>query len=148
LNVFPIQVPPLRERPEDIPILARHFVKHFSRDMNRMIDTIPSETMEGLVRYCWPGNIRELENVIERAVILSPGPILRVSLKDLCDRAIPNDSDVSHATLEEVKRAHILATLKATKWVLSGPDGAASRLGLNRSTLQFYMKKLELTRPI
>ena len=148
LNVFPIQVPPLRERPEDIPILARHFVKHFSRDMNRMIDTIPSETMEGLVRYCWPGNIRELENVIERAVILSPGPILRVSLKDLCDRAIPNNSDVSHATLEEVKRAHILATLKATKWVLSGPDGAASRLGLNRSTLQFYMKKLEITRPI
>lgn len=148
LNVFPIQVPPLRERPEDIPILAKHFVRHFSRDMNRMIDTIPSETMEGLVRYCWPGNIRELENVIERAVILSPGPILRVSLKDLCDRAIPNDSDVSHATLEEVKRAHILATLKATKWVLSGPDGAASRLGLNRSTLQFYMKKLELTRPI
>ena len=148
LNVFPIQVPPLRERPEDIPILARHFVKHFSRDMNRMIDTIPSETMEGLVRYCWPGNIRELENVIERAVILSPGPILKVSLKDLCDRAIPNNIDVSHATLEEVKRAHILATLKATKWVLSGPDGAASRLGLNRSTLQFYMKKLEITRPI
>ena len=148
LNVFPIQMPPLRERREDIPILARHFVKHFSRDMNRMIDTIPSETMEGLVRYCWPGNIRELENVIERAVILSPGPILRVSLKDLCDRAIPNNSDASHATLEEVKRAHILATLKATKWVLSGPDGAASRLGLNRSTLQFYMRKLEITRPI
>jgi len=148
LNVFPIQVPPLRERPEDIPILARHFVKHFSRDMNRMIDTIPSETMEGLVRYCWPGNIRELENVIERAVILSPGPILKVSLKDLCDRAIPNNIDVSHATLEEVKRAHILATLKAAKWVLSGPDGAASRLDLNRSTLQFYMKKLEITRPI
>ena len=104
--------------------------------------------MEGLVRYCWPGNIRELENVIERAVILSPGPTLRVALQDLCDQAIPDNSNVSHRTLEEVKREHILATLKATRWALSGPDGAASRLGLNRSTLQFYMKRLEITRPI
>jgi formate hydrogenlyase transcriptional activator len=148
LNVFPIQVPPLRERPEDIPLLVRHFVKHFSMCMNRTIDTIPSEAMEGLVRYGWPGNIRELENVIERAVILSPGPTLRVTLKDLCDRVIPNNSDVSYRTLEEVKRAHILATLRATEWVLSGPYGAASRLGLNRSTLQFYMKKLEIARPV
>ena len=148
LNVFPVQMPPLRERPEDIPLLARHFVQHFSRCMNRTIDTIPLETMEGLVRYCWPGNIRELENVIERAVILSPGPTLRVPLQDLCDRAIPNNSDVSHRTLEEVKRAHILATLKAAKWVLSGPAGAASRLGLNRCTLKFYMKKLGIARPI
>ena len=148
LNVFPIEVPPLRERREDIPVLARHFVQHFSRCMNRTIDTIPSETMEGLVRYCWPGNIRELENVIERAVILSPGPTLRVALQDLCDQAIPDNSNVSHRTLEEVKREHILATLKATRWALSGPDGAASRLGLNRSTLQFYMKRLEITRPI
>jgi formate hydrogenlyase transcriptional activator len=148
LNVFPIQVPPLRERPEDIPLLVRHFVQHFSRCMNRTIDTIPSEAMEGLVRYGWPGNIRELENVIERAVILSPGPTLRVTLKDLCDRVTPNNSDVSYRTLEEVKRAHILATLRATEWVLSGPYGAASRLGLNRSTLQFYMKKLEIARPV
>ena len=148
LNVFPIQVPPLRERPEDIPLLVRHFVQHFSRGMNRTIDTIPSEAMEGLVRYGWPGNIRELENAIERAVILSPGPTLRVTLKDLCDRVISNNSDASYKTLEEVKRAHILATLRATAWVLSGPYGAASRLGLNRSTLQFYMKKLEIARPI
>ena len=148
LNVFPIQVPPLRERPEDIPLLVRHFVQHFSRGMNRTIDTIPSEAMEGLVRYGWPGNIRELENAIERAVILSPGPTLRVTLKDLCDRVISNNSDASYRTLEEVKRAHILATLRATAWVLSGPYGAASRLGLNRSTLQFYMKKLEIARPI
>jgi formate hydrogenlyase transcriptional activator len=148
LNVFPIQVPPLRERPEDIPLLVKHFVQHFSQCMNKTIDTIPSEAMEGLVRYGWPGNIRELENVIERAVILSPGPTLRVTLKDLCDRVISNNSDASYRTLEEVKRAHILATLRATEWVLSGPYGAASRLGLNRSTLQFYMKKLEIARPV
>jgi len=148
LNVFPLQVPPLRERPEDIPLLVRHFVQHFSRRMNRTIDTVPSETMEGLVRYCWPGNIRELENVIERAVILSPGPILRVQLQDLCNRATPGDNNEGHETLEEVERALILATLKQTKWVLSGPKGAAIRLGLNRSTLQFRMKKLGIARPI
>jgi formate hydrogenlyase transcriptional activator len=148
LNVFPLQVPPLRERPEDIPLLVRHFVQHFSRRMNRTIDTVPSETMEGLVRYCWPGNIRELENVIERAVILSPGPILRVQLQGLCNRAIPGDNNGGHETLEEVERALILATLKQTQWVLSGPKGAAIRLGLNRSTLQFRMKKLGIARPI
>jgi formate hydrogenlyase transcriptional activator len=146
LNVFPIQVPPLRERREDIPPLVRHFVQHFSRQMNRTIDTIPSETMEGLVGYCWPGNIRELENVIERAVILSPGPVLRVPLRDLCTRAMPGDSSVRQQTLEEVERAQILATLKQTKWILSGPKGAATRLGLNRSTLQFRMKKLGIAR--
>jgi formate hydrogenlyase transcriptional activator len=148
LNVFPIQVPPLRERPEDIPLLARHFVQHFSRRMNRAIDTVPSETMEGLVRYCWPGNIRELEHVIEHAVILSYGPILRVQLQDLCNRAVPGDNSGSHQTLEEVERAQILLTLKQTKWVQSGPNGAAVRLGLNRSTLQFRMKKLGIARPI
>ncbi|HST10066.1 MAG TPA: sigma 54-interacting transcriptional regulator [Terriglobales bacterium] len=148
LNVFPIQVPPLRERPEDIPLLVRHFVQHFARRMNRVIDNMPSETMEGLVRYCWPGNIRELENVIERAVILSPGPILRVQLQDLCNRAVPGDNAGNNQTLEEVERAQILATLKQTKWVLSGPNGAAIRLGLNRSTLQFRMKKLGIARPI
>lgn len=148
LNVFPIHVPPLRERTEDIPPLARHFVQHFSRRMNRTIDAIPSETMEGLVRYSWPGNIRELENVIERAVILSPGPVLRIQLQDLCNRAIPGDSTGVSKTLEEVERAQILATLKQTRWVLSGPNGAALRLGLNRSTLQFRMKKLGIARPI
>ncbi|HXO32414.1 MAG TPA: sigma 54-interacting transcriptional regulator [Candidatus Acidoferrales bacterium] len=146
LNVFPIHVPPLRERLEDIPLLVRHFVQHFSRQMNRTIDTIPSETMEGLVGYCWPGNIRELENVIERAVILSPGPVLRVPLRDLCTQAMPGDSSVRQQTLEEVERAQILATLKQTKWILSGPKGAAIRLGLNRSTLQFRMKKLGIAR--
>jgi formate hydrogenlyase transcriptional activator len=146
--VFPIRVPALRERPEDIPLLVRHFVQHFSRRMNRMIDTIPSETMEALVRYCWPGNIRELENVVERAVILSPGSVLRVPLHDICSRTAARDNSGSHQTLEEVERAQILATLKHTKWVLSGPNGAAIRLGLNRSTLQFRMKKLGIARPI
>jgi formate hydrogenlyase transcriptional activator len=148
LNVFPIQVPPLRERPEDIPPLVRHFVQHFSRQMNRTIDTVPTETTEGLIRYSWPGNIRELENVIERAVILSHGPVLKVQLQDLCNRAIPTEHSRGQQTLEEVERAQILATLKATKWVLSGPSGAALRLGLNRSTLQFRMKKLGIVRPI
>jgi formate hydrogenlyase transcriptional activator len=115
--------------------------------MNR-IDTVPTETMEGLIRYCWPGNIRELENVIERAVILSHGPVLKVQLQDLCSRAISTENSRGQQTLEEVERAQILATLKATKWVLSGPSGAVSRLGLNRSTLQFRMKKLGIVRPI
>lgn len=148
LNVFPIQVPPLRERPEDIPPLVRHFVQHFSRQMNKTIDTVPTETMEGFIRYSWPGNIRELENVIERAVILSHGPVLKVQLQDFCNRAIPIENSRGQQTLEEVERAQILATLKATKWVLSGPCGAAIRLGLNRSTLQFRMKKLGIVRPI
>jgi formate hydrogenlyase transcriptional activator len=147
LNVFPLHVPPLRERTEDIPHLVRHFVQIFSRRMNRRIDTVPSETMEGLIRYTWPGNIRELENVIERAVILSPGSVLRVPLQDLRSQTGPCECTAKAGTLEEVERAQILATLKETRWVLSGPNGAAIRLGLNRSTLQFRMKKLGIFRP-
>jgi len=147
LNVFPIHLPPLRERVEDIPLLVRHFVQHFARRMNRTIETISSDTMESLVRYQWPGNIRELENVIERAVILSSGPTLRVPLEDLRNCAAPGQANGTHRTLEEAERAHILATVKETKWVLSGPRGAATRLGMNRSTLQFRMKKLGIVRP-
>jgi formate hydrogenlyase transcriptional activator len=149
LNVFPIQVPPLRERVEDIPPLVRHFVQHFARQMNRTIDTISSDTMERLTRYPWPGNIRELENLIERAVILTVGPVLRVPLEGLPARVItcPVNGVVRPRTLEEAERAHILATVKETKWVLSGPNGAARRLGMNRSTLQFRMKKLGILRP-
>jgi len=146
LNVFPIHVPPLRERPEDIPLLAHHFVQQATRRMRKMIDAIPSETMEALIRYPWPGNIRELENVTERAVILSPGPVLRLSPRDLNSRVPPDQRADRQQTLEEVERSHILATLKGTRWVLSGPSGAASRLGLNRSTLYFRMKKLGITR--
>jgi formate hydrogenlyase transcriptional activator len=148
LNVFPIRVPPLRERPEDIPLLVRYFVQRFSRQMNKNIETVLPETMEALSRYCWPGNIRELENIIERAVIVSSGSILKVALQELCHRAVPDENEAAFQTLEEVERAKVLATLKQTKWVLSGPNGAAIRLGLNRSTLQFRMKKLGIARPI
>ena len=147
LNVFPLRVPPLRERAEDIPLLVRHFVQHFARRMNRNIETIPSETMEALSRYSWPGNIRELENLLERAVILSPGPVLQVPLGDFERRTTPGQANGKHQTLEDAERAHILATLKETRWVLSGPNGASTRLGMNRSTLQFRLKKLGIVRP-
>jgi formate hydrogenlyase transcriptional activator len=148
LNVFPIHVPPLRERPEDIPLLAQHFVQQATRRMRKTIDTIPSETVEALIRYRWPGNIRELENVTERAVILSAGPVLRLSPRDLNSRLPPDQSADRNQTLEEVERKHILKTLKETRWVLSGPSGAAACLGLNRSTLYFRMKKLGIARSV
>jgi formate hydrogenlyase transcriptional activator len=147
LNIFPIHVPPLRERPEDIPLLVRHFVQHFARRMNRVIDTIPSETMETLVRHSWPGNIRELQNLIEHSVIVSPGPVLQTPLAGLQSHRVPNQEGTRHRTLEEAEREHILSTLKETKWVISGPRGAAARLEMNRSTLQFRMKKLGIVRP-
>ena len=147
LNIFPIHVPPLRERPEDIPFLVRHFAQHFARRMNRVIDTIPSETMETLVHHSWPGNIRELQNLIEHSVILSPGPVLRAPLAGLQSHSVPNQGGTRHRTLEEAEREHILSTLKETKWVVSGPRGAAARLEMNRSTLQFRMRKLGIVRP-
>ena len=148
LNVFPIHLPPLRERTEDIPLLVEYFAQKASRRMRKAIDSIPSETMQGLIRYGWAGNIRELENVIERAVILSPGPVLRLSHRDLSSRVPPDQGADRYQTLDEVERNHILRTLKETRWVLSGPSGAATRLGLNRSTLYFRMKKLGITRSI
>jgi formate hydrogenlyase transcriptional activator len=146
LNVFPVRLPALRERSEDIPLLVRHFVQHFARRMNRVIDTVPSETMSALTRYPWPGNIRELQNLIERAVILSSGPVLRIPLQDLPTRAIPGSDKGRPQTLQEAERAHILATLKETNGVIAGPHGAAARLGMNRSTVQFRMKKLGIVR--
>jgi formate hydrogenlyase transcriptional activator len=149
LNVFPIHVPALRERTEDIPFLVRHFAQHFARNTGKQIDTISSETMRVLVRYPWPGNIREMQNVIERAVILSKGPVLQVPVGDLK----PYSAEVgpSHggglATLEEVERRHILSVLEQTNWVFAGPNGAAARLGLKRPTLQFRMQKLGIIRP-
>jgi len=148
LNVFPIRVPALRERPEDIPLLVRHFVQQFSRRTNRNIETIPSQTMAALVRYEWPGNIRELQNVIERAVIVSTGPVLKVSLGDLKTRARPAGSDSKVSTgdmrslLEETERKQILAALEQAKGVVAGPNGAAALLGLKRSTLQSRIQKL------
>jgi formate hydrogenlyase transcriptional activator len=147
LNVFPIHIPPLRERKDDIPLLVRYFVQRFARQTNRTIETISSESMESLTRYPWPGNIRELENVIERAVILSSGPILKVPLEDLQSPVAPVQANGKRETLEEIEREHILSVVKATKWVLAGPRGAAARLGMNRSTLQFRMKKLGIVRP-
>src|SRR3984893_6589552 len=147
LNIFPISIPPLRERPADIPQLVRHFVQQGARKMNKVIDAIPCETMDALTQYEWPGNIRELENVIERAVILSPGSVLRVPIRDLHTRVAPKHNPERSQTLEEVERKHIVMTLKETRWVLSGPRGAATRLGLNRATLYFRMKKLGIVRP-
>jgi formate hydrogenlyase transcriptional activator len=146
LNVFPIRIPPLRERTEDIPLLVRHFVDQAASRMNKIIESIPAETMAALTRYAWPGNVRELENVIERAVILSSGPVLKVSLGDLRTRIGSLENSDRGKTLEEVERGHILATLKETRWVISGAKGAATRLGMNRSTLHFRMKKLGIVR--
>jgi formate hydrogenlyase transcriptional activator len=146
VNVFPVHVPPLRERPEDIPLLVRHFAQQFARRMHKTIETISSDTMQGLMRYPWPGNIRELQNIIERAVIVSPGPILQVPLTDLSPRGAPA-RPMPQDTLEDVERKHIVAVLRETKWVLGGQNGAAVRLGMKRSTLQFRMRKLGITRP-
>jgi formate hydrogenlyase transcriptional activator len=147
LNVFPISIPPLRERTDDIPPLVEHFVQEAARRMSKTIDTIPPGTMEALTQYRWPGNIRELENVIERAVILSPRSSLDVPLRDLRSRILPGNGNEKSQTLADVEREHIRAILQETKWVLSGPKGAATRLGLNRSTLHFRMKKLGIVRP-
>ncbi len=147
LNVFPIYVPSLRERREDIPLLVRHFVQQFGRRMKKDVETIPAETMAALVRYDWPGNIRELQNLIERAMILTSGTVLRVPLAGLEPRTGRDPVSRKDRTLEDAEREHILAVLSETKWVLAGQRGAAARLGLNRSTLQFRMKKLGIERP-
>src|SRR5208282_1777924 len=147
LNVFPISIPPLRDRPDDVPALVRYFVREAARRMKKTIDSIPPETMVAMVQYRWPGNIRELENVIERAVILSPGSTLHVPLRDLHSRVVPGHGRERSQILADVEREHIRSVLKETGWVLSGPNGAATRLGLNRSTLHFRMKKLGIVRP-
>jgi len=144
LNVFPIRIPPLRERTDDIPLLVRFFAQMYSRRMNRNIETIPSDTMDALVRYPWPGNVRELENLIERAVILSPGTVLRVPLAEL--RTADSATTSGSATLEQVEREHILQALQESHWKLSGPRGAAAQLGMKRTTLQSRMKKLGIVK--
>jgi formate hydrogenlyase transcriptional activator len=144
LNVFPIVVPPLRERPEDIPPLVSYFTRQFAARMGKEISTIPSQSIEALRQYPWPGNIRELQNLVERAVIASAGPTLKVPLEVLRARHKPLHTG---DTLEEVERNHILQVLKVTGWVLAGQHGAAARLGLKRSTLQLRMNKLGIVRP-
>src|SRR3984957_6801262 len=160
LNVFPVRVPALRERPADIPLLVRHFVQQFSRRMTKAIEAIPAETMTALTRYPWPGNIRELQNVIERAVILTNGPVLSVHIDDLrapspaaALLSTPNGNAAStqipdasrqdlRSALEESERQHILAALEKSNWVVAGPEGGAARLGLKRSTLESRIQKL------
>ncbi|HEY7303161.1 MAG TPA: sigma 54-interacting transcriptional regulator [Bryobacteraceae bacterium] len=147
LNVFPIRVPALRERPEDIPLLVRHFVQQFSRRIGKHIDAIPAETMSALSAYHWPGNIRELQNVIERAVILSAGPVLKVPTDELrasgpAAPAMPANGKSMRVVLDETERQQILNALEKANWVVAGPNGAAERLGMKRSTLQSRMQKL------
>jgi transcriptional regulator with GAF, ATPase, and Fis domain len=140
LNVFPITTPPLRERPEDIPILARYFTKKYSTKMNRQIEKIPSETMKALINWSWPGNVRELENFIERAVILSRGPNLRAPLSEI---RLDSEESAGSGTLEQVERDHILRVFRESGGVVTT---AATRLGLHRTTLNAMMRKLGITR--
>lgn len=145
LNVFPIVMPPLRDRREDIPMLVRYFVQQLAQRMGRRIETIPSESMEALARYSWPGNIRELQNIIERAVILSTGTALHIPLREL--RTSASAQSIAPQTMEETERKAILQALEETRWIIGGPHGAAKRLGMKRSTLQFRMQKLGIIRP-
>ena len=157
LNVFPVHVPPLRERHGDIPLLVRHFTQQFSRRMNRMIETIPSAAMDALCRYHWPGNIRELQNMIERAVIISTGPVLNVDVSDLkftkaghvAEETTSPKSPTNgglHEALEQSERQQILKALEQCNWVVAGLNGAAVRLGMKRSTLQQRIRKLGIAR--
>jgi len=157
LNVFPIQIPPLRDRREDIPLLVRYFVQKFSLRLNKIVQYVPTEAMDALVSYSWPGNIRELENLLERAVILSPGKELRVPLSELRNAhsviaaeevppAVSPSAPV--ATLEEAERQHILRALRQTQWRIAGPRGAATLLGMKRTTLQARIRKLGIRRPV
>jgi formate hydrogenlyase transcriptional activator len=146
LRVFPITVPPLRERAEDIPILVRYFAQKHAERMHRRIEIIPPEAMEALTRWHWPGNVRELENIIERAVILSPGPVLRIPLAELAADEGENGNGDASGTLEDAERDHILRVLRETRGIIGGPNGAAARLGLKRTTLNSKMRKLGITR--
>lgn len=170
LNVFPIVIPPLRDRPEDVPLLVRYFVQKISRRQNKTVEYVPSDVMEALVNYSWPGNVRELENLIERAVLLSSGKELQVPVAELkasytgSPRPVlmgesaasltsrssvgPNATSGSPETLEETQRQHILRVLRQTQWRISGPSGAAKLLGIKRTTLQARMRKLGIRRPI
>jgi formate hydrogenlyase transcriptional activator len=145
LNVFPIPVPPLRERKEDIPLLVRHFVRLFAEQMDKYVDEIPPDVMEALANYPWPGNIRELQNFIERSVILTRGTTLSAPLANL--KRIAEAVSCEATTLADADRDHICRVLERTGWVVGGPTGAAVRLGLKRSTLYFRMQKLGIRRP-
>ena len=144
LNIFPISVPALRDRSQDIPMLVRHFVAKYAREMNKVIEDIPDEAMEAMTRYSWPGNVRELQNFIERAVILSMGKVLRAPLGELERTATAVSANLN--TLEETERSHIRKALEETNWVVGGRNGAAKRLGLKPTTLIYKMQKLGIAR--
>jgi len=151
LNVFPIRMPALRERVEDIPLLVRHFVRKYAGQMNKQIDSVAPGVMDSFKNYNWPGNIRELENYIERSVILSKGKVICAPITELeqpprpPSNSLPEEQSKS-ATLEECEREHILRALNETRWLVGGPSGAATRLGVKRTTLIWKMKKLGIKR--
>jgi formate hydrogenlyase transcriptional activator len=147
MKVFPIHVPALRQRTEDIPTLVRHFTAFYARRMNKRIDEVPPETMDALVRYRWPGNVRELQNFIERAVILSTRSVLRAPTSELEPFTRQRESNVPMSGLAEVEREHILHALEASGWVIGGRNGAAERLGMKRTSLAYRMKRLRISRP-
>jgi formate hydrogenlyase transcriptional activator len=147
LKVFPINVPPLRQRTEDIPKLVWHFSALYARRMKKRIDEIPPETIDALVRYRWPGNVRELQNFIERAVILSPRTVLRAPISELESFSGHRGFNVPLSGLEDVERDHILRALDASNWVVGGRNGAAARLRMPRTTLASRMIKLRISRP-
>jgi len=143
LHVFPLSIPPLRERREDIGILVRHFVDQYARRMNRRIETIPPQAIEALINYSWPGNVRELQNFIERSVILSAGSVLRSPIAELKEAPVQTSSS-ELSTLEEMEREHVLRAIRQSNWVLGGPNGAAARLGMKRTTLAYRIRKLNI----
>ena len=146
LKVFPIDVPPLRQRREDIPLLVQHFVSTYAQRMNKSINQIPAETMDALVRYRWPGNVRELQNFVERAVILSPHSVLRAPIGELEAFHPRQERNMTMSGLAEVEREHIVRALEASNWVVAGPNGAAERLGMKRTSLVYRMQKLGIRR--
>jgi formate hydrogenlyase transcriptional activator len=144
LNAFPIYLPPLRERKADIPELVEYFVQHFAASMDKTIETIPAETMRSIVRHCWHGNIRELQNYIERGVILSNDGIFEPGPLETCE---PPEPEIVNTTLQEKIRREIISACESTNWKLGGPRGAAARLGLQRNTLYYKMKRLGIAPP-
>src|ERR1700740_1875608 len=144
LNIFPISLPPLRERKADIPEFVRYFAQHFATSMDKFIDTIPEETMRSLVRYPWPGNIRELQNYVARGVILSTDGVFEPAP---LERYEPPPIEIPNPTLEDTVRQQILAACRRANWRLGGPRGAAARLGLKRTTLFYKMKRLGIAPP-